>query len=94
MARQEIQWKSRLEDGTRRIVSARREGKRWHFYEREKRYDNWMRLDTPSLEDWLVVLDGVRRRIPRRLLPPYEEQAVITAILKDYPEAEIPHSPI
>lgn len=92
MARQEIQWKSRLEDGSRRIVVARREGKKWNFYEREKRFDNWIRNETPSLEDWLVVLDGVRRRIPRRLLTPNEEPAVIAAILKDYPEAEIPDS--
>ena len=46
------------------------------FFEREKRYDEWQPLERPLLEDYLELLDGVKRRVARRLMRPEEEQRV------------------
>ena len=43
---------------------------------RERRYEQWQAVDHPPLEDWLELLDGVQRRIARRLLRPEEELRV------------------
>jgi len=59
------------------------------FYVRERRYDRWEPLADPSLEDWLALLDGVERRVGRRLLRPEEVDRVRRAILERFPEAEI-----
>jgi hypothetical protein len=89
MGRAEISWKKRTEEGEKREVYAKHVGDQWIFHEREKRFDDWEPLAQPSLEDWLELLDGVRRRIGRRLLRPEEEERVIKAIRLRYPEAEI-----
>jgi hypothetical protein len=89
MGRAEISWKKRTEEGEKREVYAKHVGDQWLFYSREKRFDDWEPLAQPLLDDWLELLDGVRRRIGRRLLRPEEEQRVIKAILLRYPEAEI-----
>jgi len=86
MGRGEISWKRRDPDGQRWEVYAHREGGRWAFYARQKRYDNWQRLDQPSLEDWLALLDGVERRIPRRLIPPDEGRRVRREIRERFPD--------
>jgi hypothetical protein len=41
------------------------------------------------LEDYLELLDGVKRRVARRLMRPEEEQRVKRMIRETYPEAEI-----
>jgi hypothetical protein len=89
MGRAEISWKKRTEEGEKREVYAKHVGDQWLFYSREKRFDDWEPLAQPPLDDWLELLDGVRRRIGRRLLRPEEEQRVIKAILLRYPEAEV-----
>jgi hypothetical protein len=89
MGRAEISWKKRTEEGEKREVYAKHVGDQWLFYSREKRFDDWKPLAQPPLDDWLELLDGVRRRIGRRLLRPEEEQRVIKAILLRYPQAEI-----
>jgi hypothetical protein len=89
MGRAEISWKKRTEEGEKREVYAKHVGDQWIFHEREKRFDDWERLPQPSLEDWLELLDGVRRRIGRRLLRPEEEERVIKAIRLRYPDAEV-----
>jgi hypothetical protein len=89
MGRAEISWKKRTEEGEKREVYAKHVGDQWLFYAREKRFDDWEALPQPPLDDWLELLDGVRRRIGRRLLRPEEEQRVIKAILLRYPEAEV-----
>jgi hypothetical protein len=43
----------------------------------------------PPLEDWLELLDSVRRRINRRLLRPEEEQAVESSIRERFPEVDL-----
>jgi hypothetical protein len=89
MGRAEISWKKRTEEGEKREVYAKHVGDQWVFHEREKRFDDWQPLTQPLLEDWLELLDGVRRRIGRRLLRPEEEDRVIKAIRLRYPEADV-----
>jgi hypothetical protein len=89
MGRAEISWKKRTEEGEKREVYAKHVGDQWLFYSREKRFDDWEPLTQPPLDDWLELLDGVRRRIGRRLLRPEEEERVIKAILLRYPEADV-----
>ena len=81
----EISWKQRTTDGTRREVYARRVGNRWEFFERERRFDVWQPLVQPPLEDWLELLDAVRRRIARRLLRPEDEARIETMIGERFP---------
>ena len=85
----EISWKVRQQDGTRREVYARHVGNCWWFYSREKRFERWERLEHPPLEDWLQLLDGVQRRIQRRLVRPEEAERVRSTILERFPNAEI-----
>lgn len=89
MGRAEISWKMRTVEGDKREVYAKHVGDQWMFYEREKRFDDWQPLSQPPLEDWMELLDGVRRRIGRRLLRPEEEERVLKLIRDRYPEAEL-----
>jgi hypothetical protein len=89
MAKAEISWKSKTEDGIKREVYVHCTGQDWRFYVREKRYDEWEPLERPLLEDYLELLDGVRRRIARRLMRPEEEKRVRKMMREAYPEAEI-----
>jgi hypothetical protein len=88
-AKAEISWKGRTVEGERREVYARHVGDRWLFYAREKRYDRWEPLEQPPLEDWLELLDSVRRRIARRLLRPEEEKRLVKSILELFPGTEL-----
>jgi hypothetical protein len=85
----EISWKRRTEDGERLEIYAHRVGTRWNFYVRQKRYDQWEPLERPPLEDWLQLLDSVRRRVARRLLRPEEVARVEKTIRETFPEAEL-----
>ena len=87
-ARTEVSWKTRSPEGGRREVYARRVGTRWRFFVRERRFENWMPLISPPLEDWLFLLDGVRRRVGRRLLRPEDEARLVLEIRERFPEAE------
>lgn len=88
MAKAEISWKRVTEDGIRLQVYAQHVGRDWIFYSREKRYDQWQAVPEPPLEDWLELLDAVRRRINRRLLRPEEEARVEKTIRERFPDAE------
>jgi hypothetical protein len=90
MAKAEISWKGRTSEGTPRQAYAQRVGGRWIFYHRERRYDCWELLPEPPLEDWLELLDAVRRRIARRLLTPEENTRLVKTIRERFPDAEIP----
>ena len=46
-------------------------------------------LPEPPLQDWLELLDAVRRRINRRLLRPEEEELIKKTIRQRFPEAEL-----
>ncbi len=85
MGKGEISWKGRTTEGVKREVYARRVGGEWRFYVREKRYDQWEALPHPPFEDWLELLDGVQRRIARRLVRPEEEARVKKIISERFP---------
>jgi hypothetical protein len=87
MARGEISWKGETDEGIRREVYARKNRHTWTFYVRAKRFDQWQILPDPPLEDWLRLLDGVRRRISRRLLRPEEEDHLKRKIAALFPGA-------
>jgi hypothetical protein len=42
-------------------------------------------VENPPLEDWLALLDSVRRRINRRLLRPEEEDRLLKTIAEQFP---------
>ncbi len=87
-AKAEISWTGRTADGTKRQVYAQRVGGEWIFYEREKRYDEWQLLKEPPLEDWMELLDAIRRRVARRLRPPVEEERGIRRIRERFLEVK------
>jgi len=85
----EISWKRAAENGSDLQVYAQHVGGEWIFYAREKRYDQWQEIPDPPLEDWLELLDAVRRRINRRRLRPEEEGKVKKSIRERFPDASI-----
>lgn len=89
MPKAEISWKRLADDGSDLQVYAQHVGGAWIFYAREKRYDQWQKIDEPPLEDWLELLDAVQRRINRRRLRPEEEARVKKSIRQRFPEAQI-----
>ena len=88
MAKAEISWKRTTAEGEPLQVYAQHVGRDWRFYARERRYDQWQAVADPPLEDWLELLDAVRRRIHRRRLRPEEEARVQNSIRERFPEAE------
>jgi hypothetical protein len=88
MGRGEVSWKGQNERGIRREVYAKKSGRAWRFYAREQRFDRWMPLSDPPLEDWLELLNGVQRRIARRLMRPEEEDRLKRAIADLFPDWE------
>jgi hypothetical protein len=89
MGKGEVSWKASTEEGISRQVYAHRVGGEWRFFEREKRYDQWRAIPRPSLQDWLELLDGVQRRIARRLIRPEEEGRVKKIINEQFPGTEL-----
>lgn len=87
MPKAEISWKRVTDQGITLQVYAQHVGRDWLFYAREKRYDCWQAIAEPPLEDWLELLDAVRRRIQRRRLRPEEEARVKESIRERFPEA-------
>jgi hypothetical protein len=88
MAKGEISWNRTNEEGEKVQVYAHRIGDRWSFFKRQRRFDEWQEMKQPPLEDWLELLDGVRRRVQRRLVRPEEIQRVEKNIRERFPEAE------
>lgn len=89
MAKAEISWVRTTEEGDKFQVYAHHVGNRWIFYSRQRRFDQWQELKQPPLEDWLELLDSVRRRVQRRLLRPEEVQRIEKAIRERFPEAKL-----
>jgi hypothetical protein len=84
----EISWKRPDEDGGKVEVNARFIGAEWRFFRRSRRFDPWEPLPDPPLEDWLTLLDGVERRIQRRLLRPEEGPRLRKRIKELHPETD------
>jgi len=89
MAKAEISWRRTTDEGTRLHVYVQHVGRDWLFFAREKRYDQWQRVEEPPLEDWLELLDAVQRRINRRLLRPEEEERVKNSIRQRFPDTKV-----
>lgn len=89
MAKAEISWVRTTEEGEKFQVYAHHVGKRWIFYRRQRRFDQWQELKHPPLADWLELLDSVRRRVQRRLLRPEEIQRIEKTIHERFPEAKL-----
>jgi hypothetical protein len=85
----EVGWTRKNEDGTKLEISARRFGREWIFFHQLKRGQDWEPIKAPPLEDWLELLDTVRRRINRRLLPPDEETRVKKMIYDRFPGTKL-----
>ncbi len=89
MPKAEIGWKRQAPDGTPLQVYAQHFGRDWLFFAREKRYDRWQAVPDPPLEDWVALLDAVRRGINRRRLRPEEEARLRKTIRERFPDAEL-----
>lgn len=85
----QIGWDRRREDGSKLEVYALHTGGNYRFFAREKRYDEWQVVEQPPLEDWLELLDAVRRRVTRRKMMPDDEARLVRAILERFPEAGV-----
>lgn len=87
MPRLEVTWSSETADGEKRQVCGRGGGDRWVFYARRKRFDNWEELASPTLEDCLALLDGVRRLGGRHRATAKDEAQLRAFIRKRFPDA-------
>ncbi len=85
MPKAEISWTRETPEGVSLQCYAQHVGKQWIFYRREKRFDRWEEIKQPPAEDWLALLDSVRRRINRRLLRPEEEEKIEKIIAERFP---------
>ena len=85
----EITWTRETEDGEKLHICARSRGDHWVFSSRMRRFDTWRKVAHPLLEDWLVLLDGVRRRGGRYRFDPRDEARLIAHIRRLFPQARI-----
>jgi hypothetical protein len=85
MAKAEISWKRITREGQTLQCYAQHVGKRWIFFRRQQRFDRWLEVKEPPVEDWLALLDSVRRRINRRLMRPEEEGRLRQIIAERFP---------
>jgi hypothetical protein len=89
MPKAEISWKRETPEGEKLQCYAQHVGKQWLFYQRGKRFDQWQPIANPPVEDWLALLDSVRRRITRRLQRPEEEVRLRKIILERFPGTSV-----
>lgn len=89
MAKAEISWKRITAEGNKLQVYAQLVGGEWRFYARERRFDTWQPVTNPPLEDWLELLDAVRRLINPRRYQPQDEQHLRRRIRERFPEADV-----
>lgn len=88
MPKAEISWKRVTSAGVKLQVNARRVGREWRFFVRERRYDRWREVPEPPLEDWLNLLDAMRRLIARRRFQPDDEEHLRRRIRERFPETD------
>ena len=91
MTKSAITWKRLSPEGDKVEVEARRAGDQWRFFTRARRYDPWQAVASPPLEDWLTLLDAIRRRIGRGLLRSEDLGRVEEVIRERFPSAELRH---
>lgn len=88
MARDDIGWVRRDADGVKIECYAHQVRTDWHFFRRVGRDGDWSEVSDPPLEDWLEVLDGVRRRTARRQYGPEQPALLEAHIRKRFPRAQ------
>ncbi len=88
MPKAEVSWKRVTDDGQKLQVYAQRVSRDWRFFVREKRFDQWVPVPEPPLEDWRLLLDAVQRLVVRRRLQPDDEDRLRRRIRERFPEAE------
>jgi len=89
MPKAEISWKRVTAEGDKVQVYAQRVSRDWRFFARPKRFDQWQPVPEPPLEDWLLLLDAVRRMVNRRRLQPDDEERLRRRIRERFPEATL-----
>lgn len=93
MAKDNIAWTREDTEVGELEVYAQRVGTQWLFFCRPGRSHGrnweWQPLEEPLLDDWLEVLDGVRRRVARRQYLPKDVVALETEVRRRFPRAEI-----
>ena len=89
MPKAEVSWKRTTPEGDRLQCYAQHVGDRWLFFTRGKRFDQWQAVTDPPIEDWLELLDSVRRRINRQLLRPEEEGRLTKTIMERFPGTKV-----
>ncbi|MBU6409158.1 MAG: hypothetical protein KGR98_02110 [Verrucomicrobia bacterium] len=89
MPKAEISWKRMAGDGVKVQVYARKVGREWKFFQRQKRFDIWQPKPDPPLEDWLALLDALARLITRRRYQPADEEQLRRQIRERFPEADV-----
>ncbi len=89
MPKAEISWKRVTEEGVKIQVYAQRVSRKWRFFQRERRFEQWQAIPEPPLEDWLELLDAVQRLVTRRRLQPDDEQRVRQRIREKFPGTKI-----
>ena len=89
MPKAEISWKRVTDAGEKIQVYAQHIGRSWHFFQRQKRYDQWQRIEEPPLEDWLELLDSLQRLINRRRYQPQDEDDLRLQIREHFPGADV-----
>jgi hypothetical protein len=89
MPKAEISWKREMPEGGSLQCYAQHVGRQWLFFQRQKRFDQWQPVKNPPVEDWLALLDSVRRRISRRLQRPEEEDRLLKIISERFPGTDV-----
>jgi hypothetical protein len=89
MPKAEIGWERVTAEGQRLQVYAQRVSREWRFFVRERRYERWQPLPEPPLDDWLRLLDAVRRLVNRRRLHPEDEARLRQRIRERFPEEAV-----
>ncbi len=84
----EVGWVRRDDEGAKWQIFARQVGRDWRFFKRQRRYDPWERVEAPPLEDWMELLEAIRRLIVRRRYQPDDEQHLVGMIRERFPEAK------
>jgi len=89
MPKAEISWKRTTDAGEKLQVYAQRVGGDWRFFARGRRYEQWLAVAEPPLEDWMCLLDAVQRLVTRRRLQPDDEARVRRRIRERFPETKV-----
>jgi hypothetical protein len=89
MPKAEISWKRVTDDGEKLQVYVQRVSREWKFFHRAKRFDQWLPVKEPPLEDWMELLDCVQRLVNRRRYQPDDEVFLRRQIRERFPEADV-----